>query len=157
MGVLSLGSRTLPVQRSQPIIRAALPGPQVPANVRSARAIGSRLGKPQESQRQSVVAQASAGEDFDGILSDIADKFEKSDKKGAIIGYTAAGVLAFFFSEWLIHLPLLNLLLGFPIQLVGLLVLPYLVVKYGVENDDYVRDLKTAGNRVIKKLPGLEK
>lgn len=35
-------------------------------------------------------------------------QFEKSDNKGAIIGYGAAGLIAFFFSEWLIHLPLLN-------------------------------------------------
>ena len=35
-------------------------------------------------------------------------QFEKSDNKGAIIGYGAAGLIAFFFSEWLIHLPLLS-------------------------------------------------
>ena len=114
----------------------------------------------QDKQRQSTIAQASQTEkDFDGILSDIADKvslhwlqsmtlmrqagrtgtpsclyqashvlmpklsgcelvevalpgwgvqFEKTDKKAAVIGYSAAAVIAFFFSEWLIHLPLLN-------------------------------------------------
>lgn len=35
-------------------------------------------------------------------------QFEKTDKKGAVIGWTAAGVGAFFITEWLIHLPLLN-------------------------------------------------
>ena len=35
-------------------------------------------------------------------------QFEKSNNKGAIIGWTAATAFAIFFSEWLIHLPLFN-------------------------------------------------
>lgn len=95
--------------------------------------------------------------DFDSILSDIADKFEKSDKKGAVIGWSAAAVFAFFFSEWLIHLPLLNVLLGFPIQLIGLLFLPYAVVKYALDDDDYISDIRGASDRVVKRLPGFDK
>ena len=36
-------------------------------------------------------------------------QFEKADNKAAIIGWSAAGLGAFFFTEWLIHLPGLNL------------------------------------------------
>ena len=35
-------------------------------------------------------------------------------------------------------------LLGFPIQLAGLLLLPYVVVKYAIDGDDYIVDLKGA-------------
>ena len=56
-------------------------------------------------------------------------------------------------SEWpsnlanmgrLIHLPLLNFLLGFPIQLLGLVLLPYLSVKYFVEGDNISKDASKA-------------
>lgn len=40
----------------------------------------------------------------------------------------------------LIHLPLLNFLLGFPIQLLGLALLPYFGVKYLVEKDSIKSD-----------------
>ncbi len=35
-------------------------------------------------------------------------QFEKSNNKAAIVGWTAAGVGAFFVTEWLLHLPLLD-------------------------------------------------
>ena len=35
-------------------------------------------------------------------------QFEKTDKKPAVIGWTAAAVGAFFLAEWFIHLPLLD-------------------------------------------------
>ena len=41
-------------------------------------------------------------------LSSICLQFEKTEKKPAVIGWTAAAVGAFFLAEWLIHLPLLN-------------------------------------------------
>lgn len=104
-----------------------------------------------------VRAKSNSSEDFDSILTTLADKFEKSDNKGAIIGYGAAGLIAFFFSEWLIHLPLLNFLLGFPIQLVGLLSLPYLGVRYLAEGENFQQDAKAAAGSITKRLPGLEK
>lgn len=38
-------------------------------------------------------------------------------------------------AEWLIHLPLFNALLGFPIQLLGLVMTPYLAIRYYVDKD----------------------
>lgn len=57
-------------------------------------------------------------------------QFERAENKPAIVAWTSAAIFAFFFSEWLIHLPGLNVLLGFPVQLVGLLVLPSLGLRY---------------------------
>lgn len=39
---------------------------------------------------------------------------------------------AVFTAEWFIHLPLFNALLGFPIQLLGLVLTPYLAIRYFV-------------------------
>jgi len=96
--------------------------------------------------------------DFDKILADIGDKFETSDNKAAIVAYSAAAIAAVWFSEWLIHLPLLNVLLGFPIQLLGLSLLPYFGVKYFVEKDgEIISDAGKAFKKVAKQLPGLDK
>ncbi|CAL8467120.1 g6656 [Coccomyxa elongata] len=94
--------------------------------------------------------------DFDAILSGLADKFEKSNNKAAIVGWTAAGVGAFFVTEWLLHLPLLDVLLGFPVQLIGVAALPYFYVKYVIEGDSLVDDVGAAAKKVTKELPGLE-
>lgn len=75
-------------------------------------------------------------------------QFEKSDNKAAIVGYTAAAAGLFFFTEWLIHLPGLNLILGFPIQLVGVLALPLLYVRYGIEGGNILDDVGDATVRV---------
>ncbi|KAL3139636.1 hypothetical protein ABBQ38_003952 [Trebouxia sp. C0009 RCD-2024] len=48
-------------------------------------------------------------------------------------------------------------LLGFPIQLFGLLLLPGTIVKYLVEKDDLSEDVRGALNNLAKRLPGLEK
>ena len=39
---------------------------------------------------------------------------------------------AVFTAEWFIHLPLFNVLLGFPLQLLGLVLTPYLAIRYWV-------------------------
>lgn len=96
--------------------------------------------------------------DFDKVFSDISDKFEASDNKAAIVGYSAAAIGALWFSEWLIHLPLLDFLLGFPIQLLGLSLLPYFGVKYYVEKEGNITsDAGKAFDRVVKQLPGFDK
>jgi len=104
----------------------------------------------------SVVVRAQE-EDFDAILNGLAEKFEKSDNKPAIIGYSVGAGFALFAAEWLIHKPLLDVLLGFPIQLLGLLVLPYLGVRYFVEEKSATEDAKQAVTTVVKQLPGLGK
>jgi hypothetical protein len=121
------------------------------------RAIGSRISVPgQVPFRGAVAAKATEDVDFDKVLADLADKFEKSDNKTAIIGYSAAAAGALWFSEWLIHLPLFNVLLGFPIQLLGLVLLPYFGVKYLVDKDSALEDAKGAVDKVTKKLPGFD-
>ena len=43
-------------------------------------------------------------------------QFEKMENKGAVIGYLSAAVVAFIAVEWLIHLPALDVVLGWPVQ-----------------------------------------
>lgn len=103
-----------------------------------------------------LVVRAEA-DDFDAVLAKLADKFEKSDNKPAIVAWSAAATLAFFFSEWFIHLPLLDILIGFPVQLVGLVMLPYLGVRYFKDGKSVTEDLGAITSPVIALLPGLEK
>jgi hypothetical protein len=56
----------------------------------------------------------------------------------------------------LIHLPALNVLLGFPIQLLGLLALPYLGVRYLIDGGDVSKDAEAYASTITKKLPGGE-
>lgn len=45
---------------------------------------------------------------------------------------------------WLGNLPGLDILLGFPVQLIGVLVLPYLAVKYLANGESVIDDVATA-------------
>ena len=74
-----------------------------------------------------VLPPPRAGKDFDDVLIEVANKFEEADNKVAIIGWTAAAFSGVVIAEWLIHLPLFDFLLGFPIQFLGLLA----AAKYG--------------------------
>ena len=47
-------------------------------------------------------------------------------------------------------------LLGFPVQLLGLLALPYLGLRYLVDGGDVTKDVETYTNAIVKKLPGGE-
>jgi hypothetical protein len=46
------------------------------------------------------------------LLAHRNPQFEKADNKPAIIGYSAAALGAFVFCEWLIHLPVMNVVGG---------------------------------------------
>lgn len=63
----------------------------------------------------------SNNKDFDSFLMENANKFEAAENKGAIVGWTLAAFSAITVAEWLIHLPLFDFLLGFPLQFLGLL------------------------------------
>ena len=54
-------------------------------------------------------------------------------------------------------LQVLNFILGFPVQLLGLLMLPYLGVRYLVDNESPSKDVGEAVTKVTKLLPGLDK
>ena len=60
-------------------------------------------------------------------------------------------------AEWFIHIPLFDFLLGFPIQLLGLLSLPLLYIRYFQENADPVADAEAALGKITRQLPGLDK
>jgi len=135
-------SNALPVHHSRTISPIATPG----------------FAKSSKLQRGMVVKSAAKDEiDFDKFLIIIATKWEEADNKAVVVGYSAAAVAAFFISEWFIHLPVLDFLLGFPVQLVGLLVLPYLLTRWLVDSKDWYEDVSGATGYLVSKLPYLEK
>ena len=58
-------------------------------------------------------------------------------------------------TEWLLHLPALDLLLGFPVQLVGVLVLPSLILRYTKDGKSVTEDMGNEITKIAKLLPGL--
>lgn len=98
-----------------------------------------------------------AEKDFDQVLVEFANKFETADNKTAIIGWGIGAISAFIVAEWLMHLPLFNILIGFPVQLLGLAVTPFLVIRYWVEKtSDPISDLEMVVDKVTGQLPGLK-
>ncbi|CAD7695586.1 unnamed protein product [Ostreobium quekettii] len=59
-------------------------------------------------ERDRLVVRAEEGGDFDALLMKLSDKFEKVENKPVVIGYGVGALVAFFFVEWLIHLPILD-------------------------------------------------
>ena len=103
-------------------------------------------------------------------------QFESADNKPVVITYGVAALLALLFTEWFIHLPALDVvrqptsqwvsqlthsmfvqLLGFPIQLVGVLITPLLILRYTVDKEDWYADVEGVLEKVTSSLPGLKK
>lgn len=87
---------------------------------------------------------------------DAVKRFEDAPNKPVAGAYIAAAAGAILGAEYFMHLPLFNFLIGFPVQLVGLLVTPYLVLRY-YEGEDPVKDVEGVYDYILKKLPGLDK
>ncbi|GMH45152.1 hypothetical protein BSKO_13109 [Bryopsis sp. KO-2023] len=108
------------------------------------------------SRGRSVVVKAEEV-DFDALLIKVADEFDKLDNKPVVIGYGVAALFSLFFVEWLIHLPGLDFLIGFPVQLLGVVIAPYLAIRYGLDKEDWYGDIETFLKRTAELLPGLKK
>lgn len=78
------------------------------------------------------------------VLCAIPLQYEASENKGAVAGYSIGALVAFIFIEYFIHLPVFNVLLGFPLQLLGVLMAPYLGVRYLMDGKDIKDDVGTA-------------
>jgi hypothetical protein len=98
------------------------------------------------------------GKDFDAILADFAEDFEKMDtnKKVAVLGWGTAALGAVALGEKLMHSVVLDVLLGGPIQLLGLLALPGIVLK-AIDGKDLVAEAGEYVSSIAKRLPGLDK
>lgn len=103
-----------------------------------------------------LIARAESGgsDDFDSLLAKLSDKFDKLEDKPTAIGIGVGALVAFFIVEWLIHLPILDILLGFPAQLLGVLMGPYLLVRYLVDKEDISQDVEAVVSKVVGVLPG---
>lgn len=124
-------------------------------SVKPGYGVAPRIGV---SRGRTVVVNNKAEEvDFDALLIKVADEFDKLDNKPVVIGYGVAALLSLFFVEWLIHLPGLNFLIGFPVQLLGVLIAPYLAIRYGLDKEDWYGDIEGFLKRLAELLPGLKK
>jgi len=83
-------------------------------------------------------------------------QWEASDKKGPIVGYSALAFVGLIFVEKFIHLPLFNVLLGFPLELLGIFSAGYIAYTYVNEDGDFVGDVSKFTGKVTKDLPGFK-
>ena len=72
------------------------------------------------------------------------------------MGWGAAAVTSLFIVEKIIHTVGLDVLLGFPVQLVGVLALPGLITRYVIDGKDALEDAGAYVNDIAKRLPGLK-
>eukprot|EP00232_Nephroselmis_pyriformis_P019527 CAMPEP_0182880500 /NCGR_PEP_ID=MMETSP0034_2-20130328/16601_1 /TAXON_ID=156128 /ORGANISM="Nephroselmis pyriformis, Strain CCMP717" /LENGTH=157 /DNA_ID=CAMNT_0025013487 /DNA_START=1 /DNA_END=474 /DNA_ORIENTATION=- len=107
--------------------------------------------------RGQLVVRAEEEEGFDSLLTKGAEAFEKAENKPVLVGYGVAALLAFFATEWLIHLPGLDILLGFPAELVGVLVGPVLALRYLKNGKSIATDVTDVVEDLAGILPGLKK
>lgn len=103
------------------------------------------------------VATQAKSFDFDEVLQGLSDKFDKSDNKPVVIGYSVGAVIAFIVLERIINAPVLNIILGWPLQTLGLLLTPYLAVRYLNDGEDWYADATDVADKVTQQLPGLKK
>ena len=100
-----------------------------------------------------------ASKDFDAVLAEWAAKFERmpSDKRVPVVGYSVGAVAAFVFIEKILHTPGLDILLGGPVQIVGILALPTIVTRYVLDGKDWMQDAGEYVDNITSRLPGLKK
>ena len=99
-----------------------------------------------------------ASKDFDTILADFASDCEKypQDKKVAVAGWAAAALGAFVLAEKVCHTLLLDVLVGGPVQMIGILALPGIALKL-IDGKDLVGEAGDYVRSIAKRLPGLDK
>lgn len=85
-------------------------------------------------------------------MAKYADKFEKADNKIAIVGGFAAAATALVVGEWVAHLPVLNFLIGGPVQLVGFFMIPPLAVRYLVEKKSLEADVEEQVGKIVSAV-----
>lgn len=136
---------TKPAIRAQQLRATAIKGQRVVVR-------GVRRGAPVK-RALSVRAEEI---DFDAILAKAADKWEKSDKKVPVIGYSVATLVAIILIEKIVHFPVLNVLLGIPLELVGVFSTVFLGVRYVKEKKDPLTDVDDIVGKITAELPGFK-
>jgi len=106
--------------------------------------------------RSSLVVSAGEEVDFDAILARGAEAWDKSDKKVAVVGYSIATLVGLYVIESIAHLPVLNVLIGVPLELLGIFSAGALGYRYLKENQDPFADISDFTGKVTKDLPGFK-
>lgn len=78
------------------------------------------------------------------------------EKKFVVVGYAAALLVGLYFVESLIHLPILNLVVAFPLELLGVSTAGVLALRYTVEGVNVQDDIDAAVAKVEATLPGFK-
>merc|ERR1711865_570215 len=107
-----------------------------------------------QAARKPMVTRAAV--DPEAFVKKFSDKFEASENQPVVIGYGVGFLVALYIVESLIHLPLLNILVGFPLEVLGLCSAGVLGYKYFAEDGKPEEDLDATLTKIAKELPGLK-
>lgn len=125
------------------------------AHVAAGRRVAGRKA-PRSAGRATAVAARAEARDFDSLLELGAEKWEKAENKPVLVGYGVGGLVALSITETVVHAPVLNVLLGFPLELLGILSAGSLALRYLKEGEDPLEDLGKLGDTLSDTLPGLK-
>jgi hypothetical protein len=77
--------------------------------------------------------------------------------QAAVVGWGVGAVIAFIIAERVLHAPGLDILLGVPVQALGIVALPALIVRYALDKGhDWQEDATAVLKDVARRLPGLD-
>ena len=74
-----------------------------------------------------------------------------------VVGYSVGLLVGLYFVESFIHLPVLNLVIGFPLELLGVCSAGALGLRYLKQGVDPMGDVKDVVSTLENTLPGLKK
>ncbi len=90
-------------------------------------------------------------------LASRAPQWEAADNKPVLAGYGVGLLVGLYFVESLIHLPVLNLVIGFPLELLGVMSAGALALRYLKQGGDAEADVSAVAASLADTLPGLKK
>ncbi len=83
-----------------------------------------------------------------------APQFDKLENKPVVIGYGVGLLVGLYFVESLIHLPVLNLVIGFPLELLGVMSAGALALRYLKQGGDAEADLSSVAATCVARSAG---
>jgi len=102
------------------------------------------------------VVSAEEEVDFDAILAKGAEAWEKVDNKPVVAGYSVALLVATFFALKFTHLPVIDILIGVPLEVLGIFSAVFLGYRYVKEDGDAYKDVTTFLKKITADLPGFK-
>jgi hypothetical protein len=139
---------------------ALAPARRSVASAKSSAAFGGRAALRAHTRSvapaRSAVQVRAANINTEELLIKAQRTWDTVENKPVVVGYSVGLLVGLYFVESLIHLPVLNLVIGFPLELLGVMSAGALALRYTVEGVDPTTDLAKVQATLQDTLPGLK-